>query len=145
LQARGEVAAATQHFHQALRLKPDWIEALNNLAWLLATQPEARFRDGKQALELASRAVALTNTNKAGPLDTLGGALAEVGRFTEAASTARTAARLAQAAGAADLEREITAHLQCYERGIPFRESGTATNAPADLPGRSRAGVGPAS
>jgi tetratricopeptide (TPR) repeat protein len=145
LQARGEVAAATQHFHQALRLKPDWIEALNNLAWLLATQPEARFRDGKQALELASRAVALTHTNEAGPLDTLGGALAEVGRFTEAANTARTAARLAQAAGAADLEREIAAHLQCYEHGVPVRESGTATNAPANHPGRSRAGVGPPS
>jgi tetratricopeptide (TPR) repeat protein len=122
LLARNEVAEAARHYREAIRLKPDWIEALNNLAWLLATQPDARFRDGQQAVELAVRGVALTHTNNAGLLDTLGGALAEVGRFPEAINAARIAARLAHTSGAAELEREIEAHRQCYERGQPLRE-----------------------
>ena len=122
LLARDEVAEASRHYREAVRLKPDWLEALNNLSWLLATQPDARFRDGKQAVELAARAVALTRTNDAKLLDTLGAALAETGRFPEAADAARSAARLAQASGAAQLGREIEAHRQCYERGQPFRE-----------------------
>ena len=121
LLARDEVEAACQHYHEAVRLRPDWVEALNNLSWLLATQPEARFRDGKQAVELAARGVALTHTNDAKLLDTLGAALAEAGRFPEAADAARTATQLAQASGAAQLGSEIEAHRQCYERGQPFR------------------------
>ena len=125
LLARDEVAEASRHFRAAVRLKPDWVEALNNCAWLLATQPDARFRDGEQAVALAAHAVALTRTNDAKLLDTLGGALAEVGRFPEAVDAARTATRLAQASGAAQLAQEIEAHRQSYERGQPVREPGT--------------------
>ena len=92
--------AGSRHYREALRLNPDWIEALNNLAWSLATQPEARFRDGKEAVRLAARAVALTHTNNASLLDTLAGAFAEAGRFSEAVQTARTAAGLAHTSGA---------------------------------------------
>jgi Flp pilus assembly protein TadD len=132
LLARDEVAEASRHFRAAVRLKPDWVEALNNCAWLLATQPDARFRDGEQAVALAAHAVALTRTNDAKLLDTLGGALAEVGRFPEAVDAARTATRLAQASGAAQLAQEIEAHRQSYERGQPVREPGTRALQPAN-------------
>ena len=122
LLARGEIAGASRHFREAVRLKPDWVEPLNNLAWLLATQPDARYRDGQEAVQLATRAVTLTHTNDPGALDTLAGALAEAGRFSEALKTAQTAARLAETSGAAQLRREIEAHLQCYRRGQPVRE-----------------------
>ena len=126
LLARDDVAEASRHFREATRLKPDWVEALNNLAWLQATQPEARLRDGQAAVAMAARAVALTRTNDARLLDTLGAALAEVGRFPEALDAARTAARLAQASGAAQLGQEIEAHRQGYERGQPLREPSAA-------------------
>ena len=126
LLARNEVAEASRHYRQAIRLRPDWLEALNNLSWLLATQSEARFRDGKEAVELASRGVALTRTNNAGALDTLGAALAEAGRFPEAADAARSAARLARTSGAAQLAQEIEGRRQRYERGQPFREPASA-------------------
>jgi tetratricopeptide (TPR) repeat protein len=132
LLARDEVAEASRHLREAVRLKPDWVEALNNCAWLLATQPDARFRDGGQAVALAAHAVALTRTNDAKLLDTLGGALAEVGRFPEAVDAARTATRLAQASGAVELEREIEVHRQSYERGQPVREPGTRALQPAN-------------
>ena len=122
LLARGDVAEASRHYREAIQLRPDWVEALNNLAWLLATQPDARFRDGKEAVRLATQAVTLTHTNDPGALDTLAGALAEAGRFSEAVKTARTAARLAKASDAAQLRREIEAHLQSYLHGQPVRE-----------------------
>jgi Flp pilus assembly protein TadD len=134
LLARDQVADARRHYREAVRLQPDWVEALNNLSWLLATQPEARFRDGKQAVALAARAVALTHTNDAKLLDTMGAALAEAGRFPEALDAAGTAARLAQTSGATQLGREIETHRQCYERGQPFREP----SAPAPKSGESR-------
>ena len=121
LVARHQVEEASRHYREAVRLKPDWLEALNNLAWLLATQPDERLRDGKLAVELASRGVALSHTNNATLLDTLAAALAEAGRFPEAADADRTAARLAQTSGAAQLGREIQAHLQCFERSQPVR------------------------
>ena len=132
LLARDEVAEASRHYDEAIQLKPDWVEALNNCAWQLATQPDARFRDGGQAVALAAHAVALTRTNDAKLLDTLGGALAEVGRFPEAVDAARTATRLAQASGAVELEREIEVHRQSYERGQPVREPGTRALQPAN-------------
>jgi tetratricopeptide (TPR) repeat protein len=135
LMARGEIEAASGHYREAIRLKPDWVEALNNLAWSLATQPEARFRDGKEAVQLAARAVALTHTNNPGMLDTLAGAFAEAGRFDDAVKTAQTAASLAHTSGAGSLERQIQAHLQCYERGQPFREP---ESAPIPKPGESQ-------
>src|SRR5205814_8635457 len=119
---RGEVEEACRHYREALRVKPDWVEALNNFAWLLATHPEPRFRDGKQAVQLAARGVSLTHTNDPKLLDTLGGALAEAGRFTEAIDVARTGASLARTSGTADLEREIKEHGQYYERRQPFRD-----------------------
>jgi tetratricopeptide (TPR) repeat protein len=122
LLARNEVEEASRHYREAVRLRPDWLEALNNLSWLLATQPDRRFRDGKEAVELAARGVALTYTNNAGALDTLGAALAEAGRFPEALDAARTAARLARASGSAQLAQEIEARQQGYERREPFRE-----------------------
>jgi tetratricopeptide (TPR) repeat protein len=127
LLSQDKVEEASGHYRQALRLKPDWLEALNNFAWLLATHPDARFRDGKLALELAARGVGLTQTNNPKLLDTLAGALAEVGRFGEATNAARTAARLAQGPAAEPLRREIEAHLKCYERGEAVRESSAPT------------------
>ena len=38
---RGEFRDAAGHYLEALRLKPDAPEVLNNLAWLLATSPDA--------------------------------------------------------------------------------------------------------
>ena len=89
---------------------------------LLATQPEAQFRNGPEAVRLAAHAVALTKTNNPGALDTLGAAYAEAGRFPEAAATAQTAAELAAAAGQAPLAAEIQKRRQAYQARQPFRE-----------------------
>ena len=66
-------------------MDPDYAFAYNNLAWVFATAPDAVFRNGNRALELAERAVELDR--EAATLDTLAAAYAEVGRFDEAIRT----------------------------------------------------------
>ena len=77
---------------------------MNCLAWVLATCPEASVRNGAEAVELARRAVKLSDGREPAILGTLAAAYAEAGRFPEAVQTARKALELAtqqnkQAAG----------------------------------------------
>jgi tetratricopeptide (TPR) repeat protein len=119
-QGRNQTGDAIAHFRDAARLKPDWVEALNNLAWMLATCPDARNRDGSEAVRLATHAVELTRTNNAGALDTLAAAYAEAGRFPDASRTAQHAAELAKANK--DMAADIQKRRQLYDSGRPFRE-----------------------
>jgi len=120
--ALGRVEAAMGYYREAIRLKPDAVEPLNNLAWLLATHPEARFRNGKEAVKLAERAVELTNRQDAGKLDTLAAAYAEAGRFAEAEATVRQAIALAREAGKTELASEFEGQLKVYRSRKPWRE-----------------------
>jgi TPR repeat protein len=100
-------------------------QAMNDYAWLLATSPDAELRDGPRALTLARRAVALERSPS--HLDTLAAAYAELGRFTQAVATQRDALAAVAAldprpANAAALEQELSAHLEAFEAGRPWRE-----------------------
>jgi serine/threonine protein kinase len=62
---------AVAHYRAALKLDRNHVGTLNNLAWLLATCPDERFRDPTEAVELAQRAA--QPTQQAGYLwNTLG-------------------------------------------------------------------------
>ncbi len=117
---------SVQRFHEALRLKPDWKEALNNLAWVLATTPDDKLRNGAEAVRLAQRAVLITSTNEAGPLDTLAAALAETGKFEEAVETGRKALVLAAKPDSHFPPKEIETHIRCYELKKPIRDPAPA-------------------
>jgi Flp pilus assembly protein TadD len=95
---RGRVEEAAAHWRESLRLRPDHLTAVNNLAWLLATHPDARQRDPQEALALAERAARLAPGDPA-VLDTLGAALAAAGRFAEAERAAHRAAERARETG----------------------------------------------
>ena len=81
LMKRGAARSAVGQFQEVLGIDPDQPNALNNLAWLLATSPDKQIREGQQAVRLAQRAVSLTNRREATVLATLASAYAEVGRF----------------------------------------------------------------
>ena len=55
LDEKGEPAEAIQHYEKALEVAPRSISTLTNLAWLLATSPDASVRNGPKALDLASQ------------------------------------------------------------------------------------------
>jgi protein O-mannosyl-transferase len=122
LAGRRQTAEAIAHYREAVRLQPNWLEALNNLAWLLATQPGDKLRNGAEAVRLASYAVELTRTNHPGALDTLAAAYAEAGRFDEAVRTAQLAEGLASPAAPKDLTAQIHSRLELYRARQPARE-----------------------
>jgi tetratricopeptide (TPR) repeat protein len=114
---------AIPEYREALRLRADWPpEALNNMAWVLATHPEARLRDGAEALGLAQRACRLTGNSNISFLQTLAAAQAECAQFANAINTARQAYELAlstQQFAWTNLAKQrldlYTAHKRIYE------------------------------
>jgi len=80
-----EYAEAISDMQTTLRLNPKHLEqAFNSLAWLLATCPEKTVRNGKKAVENASKACELSHWKEPSHIDTLAAAYAEAGAFDEA-------------------------------------------------------------
>jgi hypothetical protein len=71
------------------------VAALNILAWVLATFPEASIHKGGKALRLAERANQLSGSKDPAVLRTLATAYAENGRFTAATATAESGLQFA--------------------------------------------------
>jgi protein O-mannosyl-transferase len=117
----GQVDEGVAHLRTALSIQPDDPEAQRTLAWVLATNPDARIRDGPTAVDLAERA----NRSKQG-LDpfaaaTLAAAYAETGRFSDAIETAERALQLANQSGTS-FARAIERHVELYRSGQPVRQ-----------------------
>ncbi len=75
---------AIEHYQEALRMKPDYDVAHNNLAWLFATCDDPHYRNPRAALEHARRAVELSGWKEAGFIDTLAEALYASGDYAGA-------------------------------------------------------------
>jgi tetratricopeptide (TPR) repeat protein len=116
-------AEAIQAYRAWLQLQPDSPEGLNNLAWLLATDADARNRNGAEAVRLAERACALTGGQVPVLLGTLAAAYAEAGRFNDALAAAQQARALAEAAGDREVAEKNRQLLELYRKGQPYREA----------------------
>jgi tetratricopeptide (TPR) repeat protein len=120
----GRAGEAIAHLQKALQLEPANPGFQNNLAWLLATCPEAPLRDGHKAVELARQANALTGGENPVILHTLAAALAEEGRFSEALETAQRALPLAGAQPDTRLAGQLQIEMKLYQTGRPFHSPG---------------------
>jgi serine/threonine protein kinase/Flp pilus assembly protein TadD len=83
LEANRDAAGAVASFRKAVRLNEKFSPFQNALAWTLAVGPDG-VRDGKQAVEHATRACELTQWKAAGYIDTLAAAYAAAGDFDKA-------------------------------------------------------------
>jgi spermidine synthase len=119
----GEAEGAAKQFQIALTLNPEDVVAQADLAWIRATSPSAKLRDGAQAVQLAEQACTRSGRQDAGHLDVLAAAYAEAGRFGKAQQAAKEALELARAAGPADQAPMIERHLRAYQAKQPWRES----------------------
>jgi len=122
----GDPRAAVTQLRQVLSLNPDQAEALNNLAWILATCPDGRVRDGAEAVRCAGRACQLTSFKRASMVGTLAAAYAEAGRYSEAVATAENAVNLAAAAGDTQFAAVNRQLLTLYRAGKPWHEPPSA-------------------
>jgi tetratricopeptide (TPR) repeat protein len=80
----GRTGEAKKSLEQAVHLEPNDPSNLNDLAWLLATSPDGRIRDGRRAVTLARRACELGQWKNAFSIDTLAAACASAGQFSDA-------------------------------------------------------------
>lgn len=127
--ATGEYGRALDDFNKVTQLmgpRPiiDDAPALNAEAWLLATCPEAKYRDGPAAVDLAKKACELTDWKVPHIIDTLAAAQAETGKWEEAVKDEEQAVELAGAAkeSAKKLE-EYNGHLAAFRKNTPWRET----------------------
>jgi len=75
---------AIADYDLSIQHNPREATAHNNLAWLLATCPQISYRDGKRAVEHATKACALYEWKKPDAVKTLAAAYGEVGDFENA-------------------------------------------------------------
>jgi tetratricopeptide (TPR) repeat protein len=116
-----EPARSVHHFRAAIDLAPNSPVALTQLAWILASHPDAALRDGAQALAFAESAVRMTEQEDVDALDALGAAYAEAARFEEAQTAARRAISIAAASSTPDRAEPIRTRLALYASREPFR------------------------
>ena len=118
-QEKGLYDRAIANFHEAIEVKPYYAYANGHLAWLLATAPDAVLRNGKQAVELAERAVNLDRD--AHNLDAIAAAYAEMGWFEEAIETQLQAIALLKKEDENRYMADFQKHLERYKAHKPWR------------------------
>jgi len=141
LEEEGRVEEAVEHYRLSVerlpKLHPVNIPVAGRLAWLYATHPSDRIRDGREALVLAVRAhknaVVLAERGRdaqmrqraesdlASLLDTQAAAYAECGGFARAVSTALEAERMALRYGQIELAVKIRERNRLYLLNKPYR------------------------
>lgn len=94
---------------------------VGTLAWVLATSPDASLRNGSEALALAESAFR-ANPQDAGAVNTLAAALAENGRFSEAANAATQVLSALRGKADPNVTALLERRAETYRAGRPWRE-----------------------
>src|SRR5262249_10177155 len=124
---------AAAHCAEAMRLDPGDTEAYNNLAMVLAACPDATYRDGKRAVDAATRACALTGWKSPYFLDTLAAASAEAGGFDAAVGWQTRAIELLREEWK---KADYRTRLALYQAKKPYLEVFPGAPPDSSAPGR---------
>ncbi len=122
LLAKDRPQEAINHFDAAIHIRPAWTLPMNELAWLLATHPDASVRNGAKAVRLAEDSCAMQNYSDAKSLTIFDAALAEAGRFDDAITVADKSRELAVKAGQPELASAAEYRINLYRDRKPFRQ-----------------------
>ena len=168
MERKGESGEAIGEWQKALETDPHYVEAHDRLAdalygegrvtealaqwrdgtngsaelrqqaWILATNSDPSIRNGKEAVELAVRAVELSHGKDAGVWDALAAAYAETGQFDDAVQTAQHALQLAEQGSVDRLTQAIRSRMRLYEARTAFREASPVAVESHQIPYPSR-------
>jgi serine/threonine-protein kinase len=119
---QGRYAEAEQAYLGAIKAQPAFVPAHCSLAWLLATCPDEKARDGKRAAEYATRACEQTGWKDPFCLDTLAAAYAEAGQFEEAVRFQIRALEVEDLQLRRDFRKDAKQRLELYRQKKPFRD-----------------------
>lgn len=114
----GRHAEAIADYERAFQIEPKEPGILNNFAWVLATSPDDKVRNGRRAVRMATEACKQTNYEQAHILSTLAAGYAESGDFASALKWSEKAL----ATGSADQKEALAKELESYKAGKPWRE-----------------------
>ena len=117
---KGSYKKADQDFRQALKINPNLWQAKADLAWMLATCPEAEFRDAKEAVALAESAAKVKPDYLT--MDVLAAAYAESGRFEDAIKVLEIALEILNKFERVKLSEKLQPHLAAYRNNTPWRQ-----------------------
>jgi len=118
--ANKEYEQAVSDYREVIRLDREDADAFSNLAWLLATCPDKKVRDGRQAVEYAMTACDLTSWKGSYQLATLAAACAENGQYEQAVRWQKRALESSQYEK--DEGKEARQRLALFEDRKPWRE-----------------------
>ena len=118
---KGEYEKSLADYDKVIELNPKFRNSLFNRAWLRATCPDAKFRDGAKAVKDAMMAFELAGKKLPSQLDILAAAHAEAGQFEEAVKWQKKA--LEDESFAKEHGVSARNRLKLYEAKKPFRES----------------------
>ncbi len=112
---------AIEDLHRVATSSPESAVYANAIAWLLATCPDAKFHDGKEAVYFALKAVSIDRN--AQYFDTLAAAQARKGDFKQAVETQQAALDLLRKDKAVQKTiKEFTTRLSLYTAGKPYTQ-----------------------
>ncbi len=123
LRDSGDSKGAIEHYKAALATEKPSPLTTNNLAWILATDPDASLRDGAEAIRLAHLALDATNRSIPHFFSTLAAAQAETGDFDAALESVDAAIAIAEKNNDAALAAGFAEKRALYQKREPFRES----------------------
>ena len=117
---RKDHAQAIRDLNEVIRLDPQDADAHSNLAWTLATSPDAKIRDGKKAVEYATKACEWTSWKAPYFLAVLAVAHGEAGDFPQAIQWQKQALEFSRyERDEGDRARQ---RLKLFEERKPYRE-----------------------
>lgn len=118
---RGSYSLAIADYKEVIRLKPKSPWGYYGLAFVMATCPEAKHRDGSEAIKYAMEACKLTSWKERLCLSILAAAKAEAGQFEEAVMWQQKAIELLSGESIPEIRENEERRLESYRLQKPIR------------------------
>lgn len=113
--SENKINPALQHYRKAISILPQWVELLNEYAWVLSTNENDYQKSIEESIYYAGLACEASRNINPFHLDTLAAAYAKALKFNEAAGIARIAYNISVQQNKIPLSKKILKRLKIYE------------------------------